>query len=381
MVARARKRKADEDPLKSDPEDETYGTKSQRASRKKPARARTTKPAKKKRRAATVESSASSNDADDADDDESLPDIASVEDDVLDPRTGRPKRKTTRPARYDDGPDSDEGLEESADEQSPGSKPQANPSRPLKLKIRRLEQPAPPPRNTRAGSMPRSKRGQSGDSAPVGTRRSSRLHHDGQDTAVKTTERVTRSESVRRSTQSPEGQPRRQTRSQRALPAPIVSAIHEEDEVEELAVQEQENIVAEDGSEQDQVAEEATPKDAPESDNNQDESDLPAGSHIQTGIRQGFSASKHGQILSVEDSDPDRAQKNGRSDAAENEDQTGEAAHGADEAEPVANNTEVMDAQAQLQGEGGVEQGDGDEDESHEPIARPRRRPTKVSSC
>lgn len=285
MASRASKRKREGfNPNKSDSDDEDYDERAQRAVKQKPSRSSKKRAPKRRRREDRDEESEESEmgETEGISDDESFDDDPVVEEPVeLDSRTGRPTRSSRKkPIKYDEGSGSD--LPEDAPEDA------RDPPRREKKQIIRLkvttpqQQSATSTRTTRAGSMPQSRRGASGEPSSAGTRRSTRLHHDERDTMVALTGSGKHVEIVRPATRSPEGVPRRSTRGAKGIKAPATSAIFEEEE--------------ETGSLHHAHDRPAEPPSSPQ---------RPHPSEAGT----------HKGILSVEDSDPDRAQEAPLSDA------------------------------------------------------------------
>ncbi len=305
MVTRSKKRKLDDDPTKSDSEDETYGEvkKTPRAKRTKPVRGGPAKKKPKKQRYRDSDDDITSDESE-----ESLSEPFEIPEEVeVDERTGRPKRTSTKkPIHYqesDDEDDDQEAVQEPAqveehDDENGNDDEDVQPlgARRGRNQILRLKVKPPPPapaatttttRNTRAGSAARTRRGFSNEPTSAGIRRSSRLHHDDQEPIVALTDSGRHAAIVRPGTRSrsPEAaRPRRATRGGKGLPDPNVSAIEEEQPGE---------------------GEEAHDEDAAH-----DEPDVPAPTvpRTQPGSRQRSSPSNPEKILSVEDSDPDRLQ-------------------------------------------------------------------------
>lgn len=244
MPTRASKRKL-EDPTKSDSNDEDYNEKVERTvkntAKQRSSRGSKKRPPKKRRRR-------DDDDDDDDDDDESdLPasdedsdeesfeeeEPAEKEEVEFDERTGRPKRSSTKKSvKYDvdDNSSEDEEEEEPTGKQAE-SKQKGKGQHPiLKLKITPQPTSATSARTMRGGSMPRGKRGPSGEPLSAGTRRSARLHHDEQVPIVALSDSGHHEIPVRPETRSPEGRPRRSTRGGKGLKAPATSAIFEEEE-------------------------------------------------------------------------------------------------------------------------------------------------------
>ena len=339
MPTRANKRKLEDfNPNKSDSDDGTYGSAAPRASKQKPSRSHQKRPAKRRRR--DDESDESELDqGEEESEDESFGEEASVEEVELDPRTGRPKRSSTKKRiKYeesdDEGNDGENGSEEEEEQAESLAEPKRQPGkrRLVKLKLNTPQRPsASSVRTMRSGSVPRGSRAYSNEPLSSGTRRSSRLHHDEQETIVALSNSGHHAEIIRPGTRSPEGRPRKPRRSGKGLKAPATSAILEEEE--DAGIMQEQNEPVNEGT--------------PPMEQRQAE----------RGVHEG--------ILSVEDSDPERAQGMLMSDTQRMSD---DDFAGIEEQEPEEE-TQVKGSEVEAD----------DEDEEDAPLSRGRRRAAKVS--
>lgn len=230
MPTRSKRKAEDFDPTKSDSDDSTYGVSGARPGRSKPSKSQKAKPARKRQRRQY-----------DGDDSEELSDASEIseasrgseqedEEPELDPKTGRPKRKTTqkRPTYQE----SEESLVEESDEEvkTPKRKP-GKQSLMVTLNVR-TPQPTPGPttrRSTRARSGSVGTRPTSSE-IHLGTRRSSRIAHDETEAMVALTDSGRHADVVRPGTKSPELGPERTRiggKSAKSLPT---SVVYEEEE-------------------------------------------------------------------------------------------------------------------------------------------------------
>ena len=356
-MGKSKKRKIEEDPTRSDSDDETYDEKPERASRPRPSRAPLKKKAKRPRQTYARDDSEFDSEVDS---EESLDPPSPMPEVELDERTGRPKRASARKTvRYQD-PDSDEAelvrpeetdLAEEAEEHPPS--PKRKPGQILKLRLTTKLPSAASTRTTRAGSRPTSRRGQSGEPLSAGTRRSSRLHHDDTETILALSDSGNHSTIVRAGTRSPDLLPKRSTRSGKSLPQPNISPIREEDEQVDLE------------------AESQRLENAPEKAES-------TASRTQPSSRPRLSPGNGDAILSVEDSDPERVQEMEKSASKKsvNEEETASQAEEltAEHIIQVARMGEDEPAHVQA---ADVEADDGD-DEDDVPLSRGRRGTRKV---
>ena len=223
----------DDDPLKSDPEDEDYDAKSSRPRATKNTKSRRTRPARKKRR--TTYGSADSEEISDSDHlDDSFEEDEAPEPHELDPRTGRPVRKSARKkVQYEESDgDSIDFMNEIDSADSRSGSAQRNVKSPQKKKqlIVKLKT-SQTSRRTRArsGSVT-SKRQTTADIGPVTTRRSSRIAHDDREGLYALTNSGHHVEVTRPPTKSPEAAPSRPTKGTKGLKKPPSAIFEAENE-------------------------------------------------------------------------------------------------------------------------------------------------------
>lgn len=243
MPNRSKRVFEDFDPNKSDSDDSTYGASSTRAApaKSKPPRSHPKKPSRKRQRR-----SYDGNDSEDlseADEPSEESSVDEVEEEVeVDERTGRPKRKSTKKVvKYEESDGASEisleAADSAAEEEEEAGKvvlTKAKKSKSLVLKLNvRTPQPTPGPtaRTTRIRSTSHSvKRRPTPETQISGTRRSSRIAHDDQETMVALTGSGHHAEIVRPGTRSPEGISPRAFKGGKGLKGPPPGAIVEEDE-------------------------------------------------------------------------------------------------------------------------------------------------------
>jgi len=241
MPNRSKRTFEDFDPNKSDSDDSTYGASAARTVKSKPSRDHPKKPSRKKQRR-----SYDGNDSEDiseVDQTSEESSVGEVEEEVeVDERTGRPKRKSTKKTvKYEESDGDSEVFLEAADSAAEegeeagevvGTKAKKPRSLVLKLTVR-TPQPTPGPttRSTRTRSASHgAKRRPTPEPQLAGTRRSSRIAHDDQETMVALTGSGHHAEIVRPGTRSPEGIPARAFKGGKGLKALPPSAIVEEEE-------------------------------------------------------------------------------------------------------------------------------------------------------
>ncbi|KAI9798091.1 MAG: hypothetical protein M1833_004988 [Piccolia ochrophora] len=242
MPPRYGKRKLEEfDPTKSDSDDENYDERTERPSKSRPSRSRQKGSGKKRKRVAYGSDESDALDSDGDEGEESFEAESAREEETIevDERTGRPKRLTTkRTVKYEEGSDSEsDEIADSPESEQPPPKRQKK-SQVIKLKINTARvTPGAGGRTTRAGSAPRGRRGASSEPLSAGTRRSSRLHHDEQETMIALTDSGRHAQIIRPGTHSPEQlSPPRPTRGGKGIRAPETSAILEEEESTQSAL-------------------------------------------------------------------------------------------------------------------------------------------------
>ena len=404
MAGRVNKRKVrEENPNKSDSDDETYEDKARRPSRQRSGR---TTPKKKKkasrRKARNDDSDDDIADSSEAEEDDLSTNLVSEAEPVeLNPVTGRPRRSVRkRPVVYDDGSsDTDELAREDEVEQKQeegkggdeedevkekrlrprrGAKSEQAPKPTLTLKLKMPEpRPGSSGKRTRGGSVPGAKRGYSNEPQSAGVRRSGRLHPEDPEPVIALTTSGKHAEVVRPGTRSPEGLPRAAIRGGKSLPASAGSAIYEEDEDEDadgagnLQELRPKNEDADEGAESGHGEDDG---------NGGGRSGLaaeePPSAAAGPSGRQRVSSENGEGILSVEDSDPERAEQMVRSTSKRSladDDQI--ASTGAVVLEHDQDKDAEAEAEAEAAGDGN---GDDDDDDDEEPISNGRRRKAKV---
>ncbi|KAI9817792.1 MAG: hypothetical protein M1827_000911 [Pycnora praestabilis] len=238
MPNRPKRNLEDFDPNKSDSNDSTYSASAARPPRTKSQKSQPRKPPRKKQRRAYGEGSDDMSEDDDLNEEESFAEEEELEEEEVetDPRTGRPKRQSVKKlVKYEESDDDSETFaqEEEAqiqDEEDVGRKKRKRLLVKLKTGTSQVT-PGPSNRTRRARSSSYGlKQGRTPEVASGGTRRSSRIAHDEQETIVALTNSGHHAEVIRPGTHSPEGIPSRRIRGGKGIKAPVTSAIFEEEE-------------------------------------------------------------------------------------------------------------------------------------------------------
>ena len=223
------KRKYDEDPTKSDSDDETYGAAG--TSRSRPTKTVQGKPTRKRQRRGYNAGTDDSDEISESDVSEaSFGGRADEEEADFDEKTGRPKRKATK-QRPTYAEESDESIEEAPDSslEEPTS-PSMKKKKSLVIKLH-VTTPQPTPGPARRSLRARS--GSAGVSRPIsseGIRRSSRIAHDETEAIVQLTDSGHHADIVRPGTRSPERTSARPRRGGKGLKKPPESVVYEEEE-------------------------------------------------------------------------------------------------------------------------------------------------------
>ena len=225
----------DFDPNKSDPEDEDYDVKTPRSKSSRPTKIHRKKPTRKRKR--NPELGSASEDLSESE----VPSDESFEDEVqeqpeLDPRTGRPLRKTTkrRPQYLESDGDSIDFMNElnsSGAEEQPVRKKLKKASKQsliVKLKTTASSEPVPRRPNRKTSGSVASRRVAAPDPSGI-TRRSSRIAHDDTEGLYALTNSGNHIEFARPPTKSPDVFPQRPTRASKGIKKPP-SAIAERSE-------------------------------------------------------------------------------------------------------------------------------------------------------
>jgi ATPase family AAA domain-containing protein 2 len=163
---------------------------------------------------------------------------------------GRPLRNAAKvPKQYEEPPSSEEDNDDSPydSDDAPKMPAKKTVNRRLIVKLKTGTTPVPPARNlqTRSSSLGGKRPATSSDQHPRGTRRSSRIAHDDEETVVALTNSGNHVEIVRAGSKDPEGIPARAMRGGKGLKYPSKSTIDEEEDsgrtkeeiVEELEIQ------------------------------------------------------------------------------------------------------------------------------------------------
>ena len=146
---------------------------------------------------------------------------------------GRPLRRAVKSAPKYEEPDSDEGIESpsSQSEEEVKSAKKKKPRQRLIVILKTGGTPGPPPRERRkrSGSYAGKHPPTSSDSNTRGTRRSSRIAHDDEETVVALTNSGNHVEVVRAGSKDPEGVPARAMKGGKGIKYPSKSTIDEEE--------------------------------------------------------------------------------------------------------------------------------------------------------
>ncbi|KAI9829250.1 MAG: hypothetical protein M1819_006430 [Sarea resinae] len=204
------------DPNKSDSDDSTYSASPSKPKRARSVKGQTRKPFRKRQRR-TYRADGSEDESEEA-----LMSEESYEEDVSeeaepehDPVTGRPKRRSVKKGiKYEE---SDSNSEEFL--QEVGARESDSPKRSkLILKLNLPTKDSTPERVARGSSAGRGmRRGTTADATNPGTRRSSRIAHDEQETIVALTESGRHAQILRHGTHSPDSSSRRPTRGDKGV--------------------------------------------------------------------------------------------------------------------------------------------------------------------
>ena len=216
------------DPLKSDSEDETYGTSALKPLKSRSSRSQGGNTSRKRRRRYSGEDS-DEDVVEESDLSGGLSDEDIDDEEVEIGPSGRPKRKAATKQPMYDASDSEDFLEKIGESETP-RKREGKPSLVVKLKMTPSRTPIPTRRSTRARSGSVGVSRPTSSHVPSNTRRSSRIAHDETEPVLALTNSGHHVDVVRPRTRSPPSETR-PTRSGKGLKKlPTSSVVYEESE-------------------------------------------------------------------------------------------------------------------------------------------------------